>query len=451
MAGIFTVTHIETGAEVDVFAVKSTFIDGQDTAAFFVYDIRQARFGWAPAFLFEATDGGYNPTARVSGVALDRFNITEDIGGSPITINATIYPAAAANKNVTWSISDDTYATISADGLECTITPVRAGRATVTCTTEDNNRTAECQVFILPASNYITSIEFVPTSMSLDVGESATLTALTAPATADNRVVSFSIVDGGDKIRISPISNNYITVTALEEGTAHIRATANDKGKFYKDFEVVVSSESTADVSTYQELLSAANNPVVDTINIRSNIALEGTISIARTVVLNGNNYTISYNGASPIDGVIITGNDSFVNNLILHMTTAGSTSWDGLYGLQIYNATGVHINTITSTGEDGGILINGSEVMMTGSINVSANVFGGIEVSRGSQASRNSILDVSSADLINTSEAYAKPTIWVENGQGSVTGANSLYSIQLNNQTQYYIDQANTVDPDEE
>lgn len=447
--GLYTVKHTASGASVDVFGWRSTIVNGEVTAYFLVYDVRINKFNYVPSSYFEADGNGFTSDSRVEDVMLDKFNATIDVGGSPVTFTATIHPLDANDKTVTWSISDTEYATVNPSGLTCEVTAVKAGRATLTCTTNDGGKVATAQIFIPEQSTYISSIDFLPSSLTLGIGEYGTLTALTGPANADNRLVNFSIIDGGDHIRISPISNNYITVVGLEEGVGHIRAAAQDAGGYSVTYEVNVISNATRSVGTYEELVAAAADAETDTINITADIALQNTVTFNHTVVVNGGNHVIS-NASGPIDGLVFMGSDSIINNLILNFSGTPS-EWAGLYGLQVYNAENVHLNTLQSRGDDGGFLINASTAIMTGTINVSDNEFGGIEVSRGAQGVRDSILYVNEANLVNTTEVYSKPTIWVENEQGTVIGAESLFSIQLNNQTQYYLDEANTIDPDAE
>lgn len=452
---LFTVKDKLTGATVEVFDTRHTFVaneyGGLRTSEFYVYDIRIGSFKWVLANLFTSPGtGDYDPTVRVQDVTLDKFNATVDVGGSPITFTATIVPDDAANKNVTWEISDPDYATITPSGNTCSVSAVRPGRATLTVTTEDNNRTADAQIFILSDEVYINQIDFLPAEpRTMGVGDYGTLTALTAPSNAANRVVSFAVVDGGDKIRISPISNNYITLYALEEGTAHIRATALDDGHYSADYTINIIAATTANVGTYAEFVAAASNPDIININLTSDIVLEDTISIARTVHIDGQNHILTYNG-TPKDALVIMGNTSIVKDLIMNFS-GDPSEWRGLYGLQVYNATEVILNGITCHGEDGGILINGSTVTLVDNIDVSGNEFGGIEVSRGTQATRNSTLNVTNATFTNTTESYAHPTIWVENGQGEVVGGGGFFTIELNNQTQYYLEQEHTIPPEPE
>jgi hypothetical protein len=125
---------------------------------------------------------------------------------------------------------------------------------------------------------------------------------------------------------------------------------------------------------------------------------------------------------------------------------TGDAAGWQGNYVLQVYNTTGVTISGIKLTGGDGALLVNGSEVVLTGAIDVSGNEFGGMESSKGVGLTRMPKLDVTNATLVNSSEAYGKPTIWEDGADitGTVIGfgtrltATTLVKV---NQVQYYLD----------
>ena len=61
-----------------------------------------------------------------------------------MTLTATVAPADATNKTVTWSSSDDTIATV-ADGV---VTGVAAGTATITVTTQDGGFTDTAEITV---------------------------------------------------------------------------------------------------------------------------------------------------------------------------------------------------------------------------------------------------------------------------------------------------------------
>ena len=61
-----------------------------------------------------------------------------------ITLTATVAPADATNKNVTWSSDNESVATVN----KGVVTGVAAGNATITVTTEDGSHTASCTVTV---------------------------------------------------------------------------------------------------------------------------------------------------------------------------------------------------------------------------------------------------------------------------------------------------------------
>ena len=102
----------------------------------------------------QTEDGGFEAYCNII-VVTESINVTGsslNITGDSLDINCTLQltvtvsPENATNKGVDWSTSDETIATVSADGL---VTGVGGGIATITVTTNDGNYTANCEVFVL--------------------------------------------------------------------------------------------------------------------------------------------------------------------------------------------------------------------------------------------------------------------------------------------------------------
>ena len=110
------------------------------------------------------------PAVTVTGVTLNKTDLMLEIGGSE-TLTATVAPADATNKNVTWKSSDATVATVDDNGK---VTGVAAGEATITVTTEDGGKTATCKVSVLPSVKKVT-VE--PATLTLGKKKSYTLKA----------------------------------------------------------------------------------------------------------------------------------------------------------------------------------------------------------------------------------------------------------------------------------
>jgi len=71
------------------------------------------------------------------------------IVGETASLTATVSPADATDKTVTWSSGNESVATVNTSGV---VTAVSEGSATITVTTNDSNKTAVCSVTVSPAT-----------------------------------------------------------------------------------------------------------------------------------------------------------------------------------------------------------------------------------------------------------------------------------------------------------
>ena len=83
----------------------------------------------------------------VTGVTLNK-ETASIVVGNDTTLVATIAPAGATDKAVTWTSNDTEKATVSSNGL---VTGVGAGEATITVTTHDGSFTDTCTVTVVSA------------------------------------------------------------------------------------------------------------------------------------------------------------------------------------------------------------------------------------------------------------------------------------------------------------
>lgn len=91
--------------------------------------------------IYKKASGG-DPVA-VTGVTLNKSSI-ELTAGETETLTATVAPAEATNKNVTWASDDESVATVAAG----VVTAVAEGTCTITVTTVDGGKTATCDVTV---------------------------------------------------------------------------------------------------------------------------------------------------------------------------------------------------------------------------------------------------------------------------------------------------------------
>lgn len=174
---------------------------------------------------FRAALGGGGTAVPVTGVTLDKTTLSLTVGNTA-TLVATVEPADATNKEVTWSSDDEAIATVDNTGK---VTAVAAGTATITVTTVDGGKTATCAVTVTAAGTPAVAVSGVTldkTTLILTVGRTETLVATVAPDDATDKSVTWA----SDDETIATVDNTG-KVTALAAGTAIITVTTVDGGK----------------------------------------------------------------------------------------------------------------------------------------------------------------------------------------------------------------------------
>lgn len=149
-------------------------------------------------------------------------------------------------------------------------------------------------------------------------------------------------------------------------------------------------------INNQSELKDAIADSSVTTIILGSNIETTEKINITRPLTIDGNGYTMKYVGTFGQAG------------------STDNTVWGGIYLLQVYNTTAT-IKNIKLTGGNAALLSNGAHVTLEGTIDVSGNGFGGIELGQGSGITTVPKLSlVNDAKIVNTTESENRPTLWV-------------------------------------
>ena len=176
-------------------------------------------------------DGGFTASCHVivtaavpvTGVRLDRTELTLTKDGESATLKAMVSPPDAANQNVFWTVDDSGVISVDQSGK---VTAVGNGVGTVTVTTADGGFTAYCTVRVqFPSAPPTLSLN--KTSLSLTTGSSETLSATTAPegtrvswSSSNSKVAS---VDQSGKV--TAVGTGTATITAIPEGGAGATCT----------------------------------------------------------------------------------------------------------------------------------------------------------------------------------------------------------------------------------
>ena len=166
-------------------------------------------------------------TVAVTGVSLNVTSSTLTAGGNTLWLSETILPSNATNKSVIWTSSNTSVATIS-NGL---VTPVSAGTATITVKTVDGNKTATCQVKVVPNIVSVTGVSLNKHEMTIMADGSESLVATVSPTNASDKNVIWTTTNDS----VATVSNGI--VTAKNEGIAVITVISTDGG--YNDTCIV--------------------------------------------------------------------------------------------------------------------------------------------------------------------------------------------------------------------
>ena len=196
-----------------------------------------------------------DPIIKVTSVSL---NITTDslVVGSADTLTSTVNPIDATNKDVTWTSSDASIATVDNTGK---VTAVRAGTATITATTVDGSKISDCTVIVSNKIIKVTSVSLNKTTDSLVVGSADTLTSTVNPIDATNKDVTWTSSDAS----IAAVDNAG-KVTAVSAGTAIITTTTVD-GNFISSCTVSVESPKIERISDINDDLYVGDNYTLPT------------------------------------------------------------------------------------------------------------------------------------------------------------------------------------------
>ena len=175
-------------------------------------------------------DNGVNATCEitvkkaisVTGIALNKTSLSL-AEGEEFTLEATVTPNNATNKEISWASDNEAVATVSAVGV---VKAIKAGTANITATSDDSGVNATCELTVKEKAISVTGIALNKTSLSLAEGEEFTLEATVTPDNATNKEITWA----SDNEAVVTVSSEGV-VKALRAGTASITATTVDQGK----------------------------------------------------------------------------------------------------------------------------------------------------------------------------------------------------------------------------
>ncbi len=154
----------------------------------------------------------------VTGITLSENSKTLEEGDSFI-LTPTIAPSNAKNKNVIWTSSNTSIATVNNGEVQAK----KTGECTITATTEDGSFNGSCKVTVTPIS--VKDIQIDNQSLDILLNETATLAYSIFPSDAANKSVKW---ESSDKTIVTVSESGK--VNAIKKGSATITVTSIDGG-----------------------------------------------------------------------------------------------------------------------------------------------------------------------------------------------------------------------------
>ncbi len=176
--------------------------------------------------------------------------------GTVFWLNATVTPDTADNKNVVWSSSDTSLATVDPDGK---VTTLAVGTVTISCTSEDNGTVAYC---IVEITEQVTGLTLNAYHQEMVAGTKFVVLPTVLPLDAPNKDVTFVSSDP----TVATVDENGV-VTSLVGGTCEIIVTT---------VESSLKATCTINVKEYVESIEITGNP--ERLNTGESVTLGVTV-----------------------------------------------------------------------------------------------------------------------------------------------------------------------------
>lgn len=170
-----------------------------------------------------SNDGGFSASCivtvdtdiHVESVSIQPTEITLEGIGKQYQLSATVLPENATNKSLHWTSSNQMVCSVSDGGM---ISAVGTGTATITATSVDGSKKAECNVTVVQPVASLTLNKHIT---SIRIGESEELTATISPDNATDK----GIVWTSSNTDIAVVNDKGVIV-AMKAGKANITATS---------------------------------------------------------------------------------------------------------------------------------------------------------------------------------------------------------------------------------
>jgi len=282
---------------------------------------------------------------ETGSVLLNKSTLSLNVGESS-TLVATVMPTTSVNKNVIWTSSNTSIATIDNTGK---ITAIGNGTTTITVKTENGGYIETCTVTV---TTLVTGITLNTSSTSVNAGSTVQLTATILPSTATIKNVTWI----SSNTAVATVSSSGV-ITTISTGTSTITAKTVD-GNYTANCNVSVTVILLGTLNFTNAGAVGANGPTQSQLTTAyTSTTLAGKVTTTNgmqlwTVPQTGVYRIAAYGSKGGSDqyagglGSIMTGEFSLIQGQVLSIKVGQQGLITPSHGASGGGGTGVKINT---------------------------------------------------------------------------------------------------------
>ena len=195
--------------------------------------------------------------------------------GESIDLNAVVKPVDATDKKITWASGNSKVATVSINGK---VVAISEGNAVIEAKSS-NGRVGICNITVIKKQEtvktnevLVTGVALNPSSMTLTVGNTKTISANITPSNATNKTITWSSSDN------EVVSVNNGKVTAKKAGNAVVKATSANGVVGVCNVTVGVKEVASSTTEKIIEITNVKLNTSGTTLNIGDSFKLRASV-----------------------------------------------------------------------------------------------------------------------------------------------------------------------------
>lgn len=370
---------------------------------------------------------GAGAAVEIAG-QVDTVSVTEDAAGAAVTVakGAAVTTVTTAAEDAALTVAGKVESVAVTESASSTTIKTESGAKIDSVTTAGSNTTVE-------GSGTVTKVE-------AEAGATGTTVTTSGTKVENNSTESVTTgngsIDAGESGTTKPSTGGGTSGGSSGGDTVHTHSYVDGVcscGNYDSAWAQVNSVES------WNAAVEAGKNIV-----LTDSFTADAQLALSAALTVNGNGKTITSantdNTVGSTAGILVTAGAT-IKNLTVSGPNNTATTWDnGEYGIMVYNATNVTLENVTVTAANAGIQVNSSEVTLSGTITVSDNEWGGIEVCKGSGLDNGGTLNINGATVVCSDTDV--PAIWIDGtteADGVVIGADSLYTYNTGTQIYYF------------